>query len=74
MIKKNRMLLFGDKTTKYKIYENENDFGIEITEEGKTSKLTGNPSSKKGNLSRIISLKRNKEENKDRNFENVTIK
>lgn len=46
-------LQFGDESKKYKVYENENDFGIEIAKKGETTKLTGNPTSKKGSLSRI---------------------
>ncbi len=70
---KNGTLSFGDNSTKYKLYDNEVDFGIEITEKGKTIKLIGDTNTKKGNLSRILSLKRDEEEKKDREYENVSI-
>lgn len=70
---KNGTLLFGDNNTKYRLYENDVDFGIEITEKGKTTKLSGDINTKKGSLSRILTLKRNEEEKKDREFENIII-
>lgn len=63
-----RTLQFEENNINYKIYENDSDFGIEITAKGKTTKLIGNPNSKIGSLSRIISLKR-----KESDFENIVI-
>jgi len=63
----------ASRIIKYKVFENETDFGIEITEKGKTIKLIGDPDTKKGSLSSIISLKRDEKEKNDREFDNVVI-
>ncbi|KRD61402.1 hypothetical protein ASE40_07660 [Flavobacterium sp. Root935] len=55
---KNNSLVFKDQKTLYKVYDSKNDIGVEITRNGKTTKLVGDNKAKQGSLSKLITFKK----------------